>query len=664
MNTIKARLIAAVVLTILAAPIQSFGIVGLGIERQCTNIVISWPSQGYEHYLLQFRPTLDPSTPWENLTNNYPANSTNRTTYTIFGVAAPCFSGGGGSGAPPSSLGSFGSWSGPMVMPKDESKPPVPLGIYPPGIDLSGWIIFWPDDSTDEWSAERVEKWRASNQVEGGGGAELDGPTPGDNSGFFRVFHIPDWTFNVTNYIYDGPTFFGVDFQDYIERVENIEVLIDGVPTPDAVFFEYQTNAWGMGIYFDLFTNGTHQIQLRTTLRLSDEIGDNGVTLVLTNLARTIVVDNEVTFPNWNDLITSTNTTFQAQTKTNNTDWWIDIYDASFNYVNGGSGHTTNGEISWTWDLTDTLGNPRDDLDSDPWFYSEITFMAAAGAQTTRSTPAKQTEYPNVGDWLVTYSDKHYIDGGTNYAAGDQYYTNGIIGIAGGPALRSIPCSKYAIKFGTNSYTQTQRNDSWIDLKANLSAGRYRNFYYHGHGGPNTIGTDVHVFDTNGLVTAGTRLPGSKAFLTSQILSNEFTFNRYSGSRPFRFAWLDGCSTANGNWPGAFGVGKTTNSLSWYTNSATNPKHMRPSAFVGWNQTVGGPTWGSAQAFWNFRSEWMFDWSYNWQSRGLMQAFTNARQTANWPPGGDNRLWEALRVYGYTVIRFNEFNQKNDWRWP
>lgn len=157
------------------APFQSFGIIGLGIERQCTNIVISWPSQGYEYYLIQNRSTFDPETPWMNLTNNYRANSTNRTTYTIYGVAAPCSGGGGGSLIASGDSGQ----SVPMVVPKDESRPPVPLGIYPPGMDLTGYVIISPDSWTDEWSVEVVEKWRANQQAKGG-------PQTADSGGGFN----------------------------------------------------------------------------------------------------------------------------------------------------------------------------------------------------------------------------------------------------------------------------------------------------------------------------------------------------------------------------------------------------------------------------------------------------------------------------------------------
>jgi hypothetical protein len=226
-----------------------------------------------------------------------------------------------------------------------------------------------------------------------------------------------------------------------LDRVADIQVLLDGQPISDAVFMPYvfssgETN-WGVGVYFDLFSSGTHQIQLQTIIRLDDEIGDDSVFLTLNNLARTIVVDNEV------------------------------------------------------------------------------------------------------------------------------------------------------------------------------------------------------------------------------------TFNRYGGSRPYRFVWLDGCSTANGNWPGAFGVDKAAYDLGHYTNSVSNPKHRRPSAFVGWNRPVGtGGVWGNAQNAYNFRSEWMQKWYYSWQTEGLYLAFQEASQSANWPPSGEPQLFDAMQVYGYTNLLMNGYNQKNDWRWP
>jgi hypothetical protein len=348
---------------LLASSLQTSAIVGLGIDKDGTNIVISWPSLGYEHYLIQYRPTLDPGTPWENLNNNYPANSTNRTTFTLYGVVPPPPPGEG------DGMEASGSSSEPMVMWKDGI--PMPLNIYPQGFDLSGRIILWPGGSIEEWTKEFGEKYDANRGGGNGPQPEDDGPVAGDSSGFFRVFHIPDWSVSITNYTFDGPTFIPVDFKDYMDRVENIEVLLNGEPSHYAEFTSYisggQTN-WGMRIDFDRATNGTYQIQLVTTLGLNDEIGDSSVYLALSNLTRSITVFNQVTFPDWNDFIQGDTYTFKARTANSNTDWSIDIYDYLGNYVNTGSGHTTAGQISWTWDLNDSLGNSRNDFGSDPLF--------------------------------------------------------------------------------------------------------------------------------------------------------------------------------------------------------------------------------------------------------------------------------------------------------
>ena len=661
-------------LLLLAAPApRALAVVDQALQIQGTNLVLSWPSPGgYQQYLIQSRPTLDPSTPWTELTNAYPANSTNRTTYTIYGVVPPPSIAGGGGGtnseAPPEPMSAIPAEpTEPMVTRADGTGSIVPLAIYPPGFDLSGFLIY--DPAVSDWVSGSAYTRPAISALALNRPQPQDDPQPQDasgvTSGFFRVFHIPDWSFNVTNYTYDGPNFFPVDFADYMDRIESIEVVLNGQPMADAAVFMPYGSDWGMLIYFDLFTNGTYSIQLRTTLHLDDAIGEGSVSLVLSSQARNIVVDNEVTFPDWDDLIQTTNYTFHAQTKNSNTDWWIDIYDAWENPVRTGSGHTSNGQISWTWDLNDDLGNQRDDLDYDPFFYTYITFnTAGAGPQTFRTTPGVQTAYPSTGYWLFSYLDRHYLEAGTHYPNVQGYLTSAMSSLAGGPTYRGIPASTCALKFGTNTYTQQQRNDSYAELKARIFIPENRNFYYYGHASGDYLGCDIHTFDTNGLISGGTWLTGSKAYLYSLNVSNQLTFNRYGGSRPYRFVWLDGCSTSTGNWPGSFGVDKASYDIDHYTNNAANPKHRRPSAFVGWNQVVGGEGWGNAQAFFNFRTEWMTKWYYNWQTEGLWRAFDEARTSANWPPGGYGQLWGAMQVYGYTNMLMNGYNQKNDWRWP
>ena len=289
--------------SLLASITSSLAIEGLQISLQSPDVVLSWPSHGYEHYLIQYRPTLDTNTPWAELTNNYPANSTNQTTFTIGGVLPA------GDSMLENAAAQFVQVEQTILMakPKNGLGATVPLNLYPPALrDPNKLDIFETNIIV------RVPQSATTDTLQTQGA--LDGPT-GDNPpsmGFFRVFHIPDWSFNVTNYIYDGPTFFPVDFADYRELIDDIKALLDGQETEYAEFMpdpssSSQTN-WGMGIYLDRFPSGNHTIQLVSTLRLNDLMGEDTFYLPLSNLVRTITIANQITFTNWTETIQGTPT--------------------------------------------------------------------------------------------------------------------------------------------------------------------------------------------------------------------------------------------------------------------------------------------------------------------------------------------------------------------
>jgi len=662
LKTATQGILGAVILVLVAAN-PAPAVVDQALQIQSTNLVLSWPSPGgHQQYLIQYRQTLDATTPWTELTNAYPANSTNRTTYTIYGVVPPPPSGGGSglldTNPPPSPMSATQSApTEPMAAPANGSGSIVPLALYPPGFDLSSFLIY--DPGVADWVS-------GVTYVRPAPATELlsrpipqDGPDPDSppSSGFFRVFHIPNWSFNVTNYTYDGPTFFPVDFADYMDRLDDFTVLLNGEETEYAEFMPYvsggQTN-WGMGVYFDRLSSGSYTIQLRCALRLNDAVGDDAVYLVLTNQAKTIVVNNQITFTNWNETIQGDTYTFDAQIANQNSDWSIDIYDAWDNYVNTGSGHTSNGHITWTWDITDYLGNSRDDFDSDPYFTTLTSFSTAGnGPTTTRYNPNSVKGYPNVGGWVISYQDRWFSDA-SGYSSTDQAnYITAMHEIQGGPALKLDPNWALPIKCGTNVYSQADRNGSWATLASWLSSPDVRNWYYYGHGGPYSIGCDMHTLDTNGLVV-GSALTSSKSQsrLTTYAALKAIKSNRY------RFVFLDGCDTALGNWPGAFSVSKTTHDLSFYQN---DPKHRRPSAFIGWGTEPGGEGWGTIEHYWDFRSYWMGFWANSiWEP--LHDALDDGCRYSNWIDM--NKFWSGIRLYGYSVMQMEDYNHKGDWRYP
>ena len=395
--------------------------------------------------------------------------------------------------------------------------------------------------------------------------------------GFYRVFQIPDWAFNITNFVYDGPTFLPVDFGNYLEWVDSTEVLLNGQVSADALFLPLVQGGitnWGVGIYFDRMASGTYEIQLRCGVRLNDQAGDGAAYVVLSNRTASIVVANQVTFTNWTDAIQGGSYTFRAQTANPNTDWQIDIYDAGNNYVNGASGHTSDGQIAWTWDLRDLFGNLRDDLDNDPYLVSYITFNTLGGispaAPTTKQMP-QATAFPAVGSWMVSFQDRWFSDAPGYPPDSQDHFNTGMDGVWSWPFIYDQSPFWWPLKFGTNVYSQAARNESWAGLKAWLGDPHIRNWYYYGHGGPYDIGCDRHIIDTNGLVN-GSALTSNNS--RSRLLSWEAW--TVAKNNRYRFVFLDGCDTSLGNWPATFHISKQTNNLAFYQN---NPNKPRPSAF-------------------------------------------------------------------------------------
>jgi hypothetical protein len=691
MKTIRQAIIGAVVL-LFASAIHSFAITNTMITVSSgTNIVLYWPSYGYETYLIQYRQTLSATDSWSQLTNAYYANSTNFTTYTLYGVVPPPSSGGSGSGgsgggsppAPDMAMGGSSTTPGvPMAAPANGSGNAVPLALYPPGFDLTGFNIF--DPTTGEWTSGNGYTVSASSysSMMGEGATPMDGGVSPDDTtndvsapttGFFRVFHIPDWLVSFDGYQFDGPTFIPVDYEEPDapeDHVDDSVVLINGQPTGYSQFTPYVINNityWGVGIFFDRFPNGTNTIQLLTTIRQSDTLNGQTPSMTFSNAPQTIVIANTISFTNWDDFIwNNTNYTFNAQSSIPNVNWEIDVYDVNGYFVNSQTGFSADGNISWTWDLTDTNGTSRND-DGDPYFYPYITISQSAGPIQPDQTgepdpmPPVARSYPNPGAWIVSYMDNFYVDGITN-PSNPSSYSQGIGSIAGAAADWSIPVESVPIEYG-RTYTQTNRNDSWNNLKAWLQTWNFRNFYYFGHGNPSGIGGDTNITDGYNVFGAG-NAPGTQAYLADWYVRQNITVNPYSGSHPYRFVFIDACNTGKGDLPDAFGVPKQQQTLGYYQSATTNPRHVRPSAYVGWNTEIGANTngWGTVDQFWNFRETWAADWSLGGSPAGqetLINSLDFARDNTSW--ASPSQVNSDLCVYGYWDLQYRQYNYGGDW---
>lgn len=58
MKVIRPTFVAAIILTF---SLPSFAVVDQRLEVQGTNLVLSFPSKGYQSFLIQYRPSLDPA---------------------------------------------------------------------------------------------------------------------------------------------------------------------------------------------------------------------------------------------------------------------------------------------------------------------------------------------------------------------------------------------------------------------------------------------------------------------------------------------------------------------------------------------------------------------------------------------------------------------------
>jgi hypothetical protein len=208
MKTVKGAILSLAI--VVTSSIQSFGVVGQAIAVQGTNLVLSWPSQGYEYYMIQYWPNL--TMPSVQLTNCYPANSTNLTTFVIqcctleaLGAGSGTNSGGNVSLDPSAPMmvsgGENMSLSEPtstppdpnlLAMPADGSGSVVPFFLYPSGIDTNGLLIFEAPQSDNQSETANLLGADSSDASGAGPAGFSNGGCDCPSYGFFRVWHIPN----------------------------------------------------------------------------------------------------------------------------------------------------------------------------------------------------------------------------------------------------------------------------------------------------------------------------------------------------------------------------------------------------------------------------------------------------------------------------------------
>jgi hypothetical protein len=112
-----------------------------------------------------------------------------------------------------------------------------------------------------------------------------------------------------------------------------------------------------------------------------------------------------------------------------------------------------------------------------------------------------------------------------------------------------------------------------------LQNGSCGNFYWQGHGGPQSIGVSTNPVATDHLTVAEVnRLLGNQGYLGT---------NTFANNHPYRLVILDGCETWSWDWAKAWGI-------PWFSEDIKanhTSRGLDVCAYVGWTKTV-----------WTFRS--------------------------------------------------------------
>ena len=652
MKTLKRSIIGAVAL-FLASAVHTFGIEGLKLTIHCPDVVLSWPSMEGETYMVQYRETLDTNSTWIWLTNALPAEvGTNLTVFVhsnrvdcptgqIFGMM---FSGGGDGSGESESEGQQENEKPtvPMVASKDESRPPVPLGIYPPGIDLTGYTIIWPDGSTDEWSKELVEKWRASQQVEGGGPEPEDaGGEPG--CGFYRVVRTGLHLFGVTNgTVLSGEVTLPVEigFDDGIEFDGFFVMVGDTNQTVPANGLEFQevTNGLPRFVLWDTrqVTNGIYQIFLGAQW---------GETQIYESPPVTVIVSNVIWFPDsWN--VAGYYINVEAQSIYTNGSYEVEIFDdTGFQILQVSGTNDSEGFITYPG----SRGFGVENFDQNGEIYPSVSYAvvvtaaAAGGGSSATSTNVIWTEFkwPAQGVGWTKFAIGYQplfgnpAGGGLNAVALQSMiqvvYASAQARPGGLGVIRGSDQNPYEL-WGQFDFTQLLTPDLRNDL--------VRNLYYFGHGATTHIGQR-----------------GVPRFLSIDdfnfVLRNNFK-DPLAGTNahPFRFVWLDGCYTAKGNLCKAFGIPKEENVA---TNRFTS-RGLRFRAFMGWT----GGHLIRVGAFSSQHATFVGDLWDGWPSsgtNGLPRTLREAHTYAATQRGTSSPWQDAvkhLRIYGYEGLRWQD----------
>jgi hypothetical protein len=480
---------------------RAFAIEGIQVSIQSSNVVLSWPSDPSETYVVQYRPSLTSTNGWQMLTASLAAAPDTNITYFIHTNAVQYgFTTGGGA---------TNSGGG--------------------DIDPNG-----------------------TNVVSGTNGLVI---TPG--TGFYQAARLGVHIIGVDNFTNVVSNSIAIPFEvaNDIGSIQDIVVLVDGARYRGADPVVPPGISGNIAFDTSFLENGSHTVQVLASWLNPDGTDLNNLSITRYSDSFTLTVSNVIYYPNWEDEIGELGFAYYSfETTCTNSTWQIDIYDVSNRLAKTLSGYTGDGFIETNWNLVDTNGITRATNDADGEFSAIIT----VGDPVTKAAPKqrKSFAYPNQGQWVIAFQEKFGSVVNSNSYESDISSFGGIAAPNGG-AVSTFPTAghpEYGQTFPMRyNYTNNPSPPTGLQIIADekalitlLTNRINRNFYFNGHAQAEGIATlnsqrisialERHYYRfvfLDGCSTANGSLPAS--FGINYSSTQPLSYFQAHGTRPRTF---------------------------------------------------------------------------------------------------------------------------------
>jgi T5SS/PEP-CTERM-associated repeat protein len=473
--------------------------------------------------------------------------------------------------------------------------------------------------------------------------ASIDSSTPGQFK--LNVQSVPRITSPDPNSTVSGVIPVEVDL-DNAASITWVTLMVDGndyvTKTSPPFTFYLATH---------IFTNGVHSISAKLASEPADPVSSDVAEYVVETGVTALDFENTITmtwFPSF-----QTQLPLLARIAYDEADWSVEIANADGTVLRTLSGSTSSGEINAMWDGRDDLGNPVPD--STQYF---LTFAAAPRYGQYTSSSSSSALPPVATFREAPWGTQQTLLARIYFGYFEDIYW-GIAGFVEGAARDRLANIEWYIGQADRNQdvflgaplilepapSDYQARTSWSEFLNYLADGyvagpptsRPRNItqlYYYGHGAGNRLACCLLAPEEHTLVA-----PEIEAALGNWVQNCSLGLCPLFNT-PYKFVWLDGCTTANGNLPQVFAILKDRRNY----GTTVGAKNR---AFMGWSIPI-------------FK-DWLLNPRHTLFAQGVFQRWTEdtdrplaiaiamAQQDAGYLPS-----YHFLKVYGYDQLTWGE----------